>query len=37
LDLKKINYSTLKSYFSIDFLSNPFISIDYLSYLLSYS
>jgi len=28
LDLKKINYSTLKSYFSIDFLSNPFISID---------
>lgn len=28
LDFKKINYSTLKSYFPIHFLSNPFISID---------
>lgn len=28
LDFKKINYSTFKSYFHIDFLSNPFIPID---------
>jgi len=28
LDLKKINYSTLKSFISIDFLSNPFIPVD---------
>ena len=38
LDLKKINYQNLKSYFSSDFLSNPFIPIDIflISYLIHF-
>lgn len=38
LDFKKINYQNLKSYFSSDFLSNPFIPIDIflISYLIHF-